>query len=312
MRALHPDLLAWLATHHGVVNHTDLERLGVSAHQRNRLLRDGVLVAYVRGVHRLAGAPATSEQAAALACAAGADVVVSHRSAGRVWNLRRLGPDQGLDVLIEGLEHRRLPGATVHRCHHIDPIDVVERSDGIRVTSPPRTVFDLASLLDDERLESVIEQVVHDGLATIPTLIATGLRLRQRGRPGSARYGRVIRSRPAWMKPVDSDLELVVERAIIAAGLPAPLRQHPIRLHTGEVIRTDFFWPEDGEVLEIDHITWHGGKVDLTADKRRDRLLRRIGINTTRVTDHEIREGLDLVIADLRDILTPTHARSVS
>ena len=82
-------------------------------------------------------------------------------------------------------------------------VDVVERPDGIRITSPPRTVFDLAAMIDDERLESIIEQVVHDGLATIPTMVATGVRLRQHGRGGSARYGRVLQSRPAWLKPVD-------------------------------------------------------------------------------------------------------------
>jgi hypothetical protein len=167
-------------------------------------------------------------------------------------------------------------------------------------------------MVDDERLESIIEQVVHDGLATIPTLVATGLRLRERGRKGSARYGRVLQSRPAWLKPVDSDLELIVERAIIAAGLPRPLRQAPIRLHTGEVIRPDYFWPVERQVLEIDHVTWHGGKLDLTADKRRDRLLRRIGINSNRITDDDVRYRLASVIDDLRVILTGTDVRSVS
>ena len=109
----------------------------------------------------------------------------------------------------------------------------------------------------------------------------------------------MLQSRPAWLKPVDSDLELIVERAIIAAGLPRPLRQHPIRLHTGEVIRADFYWEALAQVLEIDHVTWHGGKLDLTADKRRDRLLRRIGINSTRVTDEDVRRRLPAIIDDL-------------
>jgi hypothetical protein len=153
---------------------------------------------------------------------------------------------------------------------------------------------------------------VHDGLATIPTLVATGVRLRERGRKGSARFGRVLQSRPAWLKPVDSDLELIVERAIIAAGLPRPVRQHVIRLPTGELIRIDFYWPDYAEALEIDHVTWHGGKLDLTEDKRRDRMLRRLGIHTTRVTDEDVRHRLPAIIDDLRAILTPTDARSAS
>ena len=215
------------------------------ATERDRLLQDGVLVSYVHGVYRLAGVPRTPEQAAALACGAGSDVVVSHISAGREWGFRRLGSDTRLHVVIAGPNHRRLPDVVIHRSHRIDPVDVVDRGDGIRVTSPPRTVFDLASVLGDERLESIIEQVLHDGQATMPTLMATAARLRQRGRNGSARFGRVLGSRPAWLKPVDSDLELQVERAIIEAGLPRPLRQHVVRVPNGALFRLDFYWPAE-------------------------------------------------------------------
>ena len=310
--ALNSSTTAWLAAHHAVITHAELARFGVSPREVQRLLREGRLVSYIRGVYRLAGAPTTPAQAAALACAAGPDVAVSHLSAGRVWRLRRLGADRRLHVLIGGAAHRRLPGAVVHRCHRIDVADVVERPDGIRVTSPPRTVFDLASMLDDERFESVVEQVLHDGLATIPTLFGVGSRLRQQGRDGSARFGRVLHSRPAWLKPVGSDLELVLERAIVAAGLPRPVRQHPIRLHTGELIHPDFYWPAEAEALEVDHVTWHGGKLDLTEDKRRDRMLRRLGIHTTRVTDADVRMRLPSIINDLRTILQRPHARQAS
>ena len=312
MHGLRPAVMSWLSTHHGVITMADLLALGATIEQLRRLRRMGILVPYVPGVYRLAAAPRTTAQAAALACASSPDVVVSHVSAGRAWKLRRLGADDRLHVLISGAANRRIGGVVLHRCHRIDPVDVVERSDGIRLTSPPRTVFDLAAGLNDERLESIIEQVVHDELATIATLIATGKRLRQRGRRGSARFGRVLQSRPQWLKPLDSDLELLVERAIVAAGLPRPLRQHPTRLHTGELIHPDYFWPVERVVLEIDHVTWHGGKLDLTADKRRDRLLARLGIRSVRVTDIDARQRLPAVIDDLRVILERTGERGAS
>ncbi len=55
-------------------------------------------------------------------------------------------------------------------------------------------------------------------------------------------------------------------------------------------------------------MTWHGGKLDLTADKRRDRMLRRIGINSTRVTDEDVRHRLPSIIEDLRVIFSRTDA----
>jgi very-short-patch-repair endonuclease len=310
--ALNPSVAAHLSAHHGVVTKQQLEALGITRHQLNRLLRDRILVPYVYAVYRLAAAPATPEQAAALACATGPDVVVSHISAGRHWGLRALGPDSRLHVEVAGQHHQRLSGVVTHRTYRLDPIDVVEQPDGIRYTSPPRTVFDLASMLSDDRLESVIEQVLHDGLATMPTLLATVERLRQRGRKGSARVGRVIASRPAWLKPVDSELELRVERAILAAGLPRPQRQHPVWLPSGEMFRLDFYWPDELEALEIDHITWHGGKREQTADKRRDRLLRHLGINTTRITDDDVRSRLPLIVHELGAILARSRVRSMS
>jgi len=200
----------------------------------------------------------------------------------------------------------------MHRSHRIDNVDMVDRPDGIRLTSPPRTCFDLASIVSDARLESVIEQVVHEGTVTLPTLFSTGHRLRQRGRKGSARYRRVLANRPAWLKPVGSDLELQLERALIAAGMPRPLRQHALTLPDGQVIHPDFYWPEQREIVEVDHVTWHGGREASAYDKRRDRLVRRLGIGTTRVSDSDIRNHLASVVVDISSLLRRTRPREVS
>jgi very-short-patch-repair endonuclease len=310
--AFDPSVAAWLSTHHGVITRADLLRLGVTGHQVKRLLRNRELVRYASGVYRLAAAPETADQRAALACAVGPRVMLSHQSAGRVWGLRGLGPDRRLHVTMPGRTKRLVPDAVVHWSHRIDPVDVVERPDGVRATSPPRTAFDLAWWLSDERLASIVEQLVHDKRCTIPTLFATGRRLAASGRNGSDRYIRVLQSRPAWLRPVGSDLELRFERAVVAGGLPRPHRQHPILLPDGHVIHPDFYWPEEGEVVEIDHITWHGGKLDLTRDKQRDRLLRRLGIHVTRVTDSEIGDDMSRVIDDLRSILERSRVARVS
>jgi very-short-patch-repair endonuclease len=119
----------------------------------------------------------------------------------------------------------------------------------------------------------------------------------------------VLQSRPSWLKPVGSDLELRFERAIIAAGLPRPLRQHLITLLGGERIHPDFYWPDAARVVEVDHVTWHGGRLDLTYDKQRDRRLeRQLGIRTTRVTDSEIRDDLRGLIDDLGVMLRRSRA----
>ena len=298
-----PDVTRWLATHHGVAHRLDLERLGATRHQLAHAARLGAIVREGTSVYRLAAAPATAEQRMALACAAGPDVVVSHRSAGRVWGLRRLGQDDRLHVTIRARSNRQVRGVVIHRSHRIEAVDVVERADGIRLTSAPRTAFDLAAVLHDDALASILEQLLHDERCTVPTLFATGRRLGEHGRSGSARFTRVLQSRPALLKPAASDLELKLERALVEAGLPRPLRQQALRLPSGEVVHPDFYWPAQREAVEVDHVTWHGGKLDLTYDKRRDRQLWQLGIHVTRVTDDEIRRHLGRAVADIATIL---------
>lgn len=308
MPLLTPEVNAWFATHHGVSRRTDLFQLGIRPTDIRYALETGVLVAVSQAVYRLAAVPPSSEQRMALACAVDDDVVISHVSAGRLWGLRRLGRDARLHVTIGGRSNRLVPGVARHRSHRVHAIDVVGRDDGIRVTSPPRTVFDLAAMLHDDALASVIEQVLHEQRCTVPTLFDTGRRLAERGRNGSARFARVLQSRPALLKPVASDLELMLEQAILDAGLPRPLRGHPVRLRSGDTVHPDFLWPEAREAVEVDHVTWHGGKLDLTYDKRRDRELWKVGVHVTRVTDSEISNHLGRVIADLRAILRPSRA----
>jgi very-short-patch-repair endonuclease len=276
--------------------------LGLSRGQLDRLRAQGLLVCEADAVYRLTAAPRTDDQLAAIACATSPDVVVSHVSAGRTWGFRRMGRDDRLHVTMNGRSNRLVPGVVIHRSHRIDEVDIIEHGDGIRVTGPPRTVFDLAATVRDDALASIVEQLLHDSLCSLATLLATGDRLAERGRTGSARFRRVLASRPTDAAALASDLELRFEEALVEAGLPRPLRQHPIAL-LGGVIHPDFYWPDEREIVEVDHVTWHGGKADLTYDKRRDRELWRRGIHVTRVTDDEIRFALTRVVADIAAIL---------
>ncbi|MDH3300839.1 MAG: DUF559 domain-containing protein [Acidimicrobiia bacterium] len=72
---------------------------------------------------------------------------ISFRSAGRGYSLPVPADDQGLGIEVTvpiGTGGRSFPGVTVHRTRLPLEIDVVE-VDGLRTTSPARTVFDLAS-----------------------------------------------------------------------------------------------------------------------------------------------------------------------
>jgi hypothetical protein len=303
MASLGPSALRVIAQRHGVVTGIQLRALGLTNKQIVCLLRNGELIAERKGVFRHAAARRTLDQQLALACAASVWVAISHQSAGKVSGLRRLGRDQRIHATIPGRAHIRIPGVVIHRSHLILPTDIVERDDGIRLTSIERTIFDLASVVSDHALESIIEQAVHDDLCAISSLRVAGNALCRQGRNGSERFRRVLDSRPEWWTAVDTDLELRLEQAIVVAGLPRPIRQFEITLPDGSDIHPDFYWPDPPIALEVDHSSWHGGREQQTYDKWRDRQLTRIGVRPMRVSEDDIRFRLQTVIADLAAVL---------
>jgi hypothetical protein len=293
-----------LSTHHGIASRSRLVELGLTPTRIDRLLRNGTLERVYRSVYRLTGAPPTPLQPLAAACAFDDRVIAAFTTAGRVWAWRKMG-EGDVCVLVPGVSSPLLHGVTIHRCHRIDRNHWIERDDGIRVTTPARTIFDLARVLSDHALESVIEQALERGMTSIPQLYAMGRTLRPYGREGSARFARVLDARPAWLAPVGSDLELRVERALLARGMPQPVRQACLRLSDGALVRPDFYWPDLALVVEVDHVMWHGPRLSSQRDKWRDRQLHRsFGIHTTRVTDEDVQDRFRATIDELVDELT--------
>jgi very-short-patch-repair endonuclease len=286
---------------HGNASRAQLRDAGMSDDQIDRATQSGIFELVQPGIARLAAAPLTARSELIAPCLVDpGGVVVSHHSAGRLHGLRRLGPDRRVHVTIAGSRHLRLRGIVLHRSHAFATCDIEPSDDGLWATSPLRTAFDLAWQLSDGQLESVIEQLLDRRLCQPRDLWEIVHRLGRSGRRGTARWRRVLESRPQ-AEPLDSDLEVRFEQAIRAAGLPAPVRHAAVELPTGEIIHPDFYWPANALAVEVDHPTWHGGRTDRERDSRRDRLLRSIGIEVRRVLDAELLDPATLreVVRDI-------------
>jgi hypothetical protein len=171
-------------------------------------------------------------------------------------------------------------------------------------------VFDAAAWLAADDLESVIEQGIARGNFTVPTLWAHARRLRRRGRPGSARFIDVLARRETWRRPVDSDYELRLERAMRARGFPPLTRQHRLAIAPGMIIHPDLGIPADGFFVEVDHLSWHGGRLEGAYDRRRDLKVRAAtGFCVERVTDIAIDNHLAETIEDLWAVWQQAHGR---
>lgn len=287
---------------HGVTTRQRLRHRGLTDRQIHHLVRGGRLRLAARGVLVDSGSPDTFEQRMAIVCAATGGVVM-FPTAGKVWRLRGTPRRPMIHVAVDWT--RRVsapPGAVIHRTTSLPPEDVVVRRDGISVTSPPRTVFDAAAAVDAAAVESMIEQGIDRKMFIVVTLARMSARLYAPARRGAPTFRQVLASRPAWCKPVRSDLELRLARAMQAGGFPPLVRGHPVQVGPCEIVHPDLGVPEDRFYVEVDHFTWHGGRRDATYDRIRDMKVRLTGASVERVTDLAIETDIDNVVERLRQL----------
>lgn len=179
-------------------------------------------------------------------------------------------------------------GVCVHRTTHA-PDDVTTR-DGLRITTPLRTVLDLARSLPLSEAVAAADSALRRGLLTIAELKA-GLRRMPNG-PGRSRVARVL----AMVDPASgSVLESLCRVLFALRGLPAPVTQHWVRA-TGWSGRVDFAWPERRLVVETDGFAFHSDRTTFRLDRRRDNALQREGWRVVRVTYEDVLRAPDYVV----------------
>lgn len=292
MQPLPRPLIALARGQHGLLTKDQLAM--ISRRQRSLAIGSGQLTITHRYVYRLASHPETFEQRCLAACLAAPHAVLSGPTAGRLHNVRRVHTD---DVHILARRAIELTGVSAHRTTMLGPADV-QMLGPLRVLRPARLACDLAAYVDDAVLESAIEQMLDRGQFTMSTLRSLARRFCTSGRNGSARLARVLDGRPNWRRPVDSDIELRLLRELASRGLDV-VTQVPVPLDSGRTVHLDLAVPDVGLGIEVDHVTWHGGRLDAQRDKARDRELMRLGWTVVRATDEDIERRLTSVADDV-------------
>lgn len=173
--------------------------------------------------------------------------------------------------------------ATVHRTHLPEPH--VRRVEGIPVTSPARTIFDLAGILHPARTERALDNALARRLTTMADVHRVAGLLAVRA--GSALMRRLLADRDASYVPPESNLESRFEWVLRAAGVRVPRRQRDVG--GGEwVARADYLDPDRKVVVEIDSDLHHSTLLDEQSDSRRDEALGAAGYRVVRVREHDL------------------------
>jgi hypothetical protein len=233
---------------------------GLTDHDLRRQRRSGELVSLGRGAYVQApGTPPQYEAKHALLAAVrderqAADGVLSHVSAAvlhgmSTWGLR-------LDR-VHRTRDRRTGGRLGEGVHvHTAPLapDEIEEIDGLLVTSPARTVIDIARTARFDAAVAAADSALHKHL-TDPDELARAAH-RCAGWPGAPQARQVV-------TVADGDSDSVGESrsrlAIQQAGLPAPVLQWKVE-GNGRAFEVDFGWPELQTVGEFDGL-WKYGRL---------------------------------------------------
>ncbi len=125
-----------LARQHGVASTQQLLDTGLSARQLRHLQQSEDLELVLRGAYRTPSAPDTELARCAAVCAARSDVAIAGPTAGRLWGFRRLPADHRIHVLAPPASNPAIARWVVpYRTDALHDHDVVERDDGIRITT---------------------------------------------------------------------------------------------------------------------------------------------------------------------------------
>ena len=166
------------------------------------------------------------------------------------------------------------------------------------MTTPHRTLFDLAAVIDRQALERAAERA--DALRlTEPSLAA--LLARHPHRPGATAL-RAILGREVSATATRSELEDRFLVFLDAHGLPRPLVNNGIEVR-GRWMECDCVWPSQRLVVELDGRATHDTTAAFERDRDRDRLLQAAGWRVVRITWRQLIADVDRIAADLRDLL---------
>jgi very-short-patch-repair endonuclease len=271
-----PDVLvARLAAQHwGVLSADELRRCGLSNKVVEHRVRSGHLHPLYRGVYAVGHTNVPLEGrflAAVKAC--GPTAHLSHFSAAAHYGLVRWD-DRYPEVTTTAKRSHR--GIRVHRSSMLDVRDLT-RHKGIPVTTPARTLIDLAATFDYRALRRTVREAQRK-LVTIRQIIETLDRLGPR--PGIANLTKILATGYA---PTRSELEDAVLDLLLNAGFQPPEVNQPLHIN-GRKLIPDFRWPDQHLIIEADGAEWHDDRLTREDDAEKQAILEAHGERVIRVT----------------------------
>ncbi len=274
----------------------------------SRQATDGRLHRIHRGVYAVGHRSAsriTHLRAALLACGEGA--VVSHGTAAALHRFWDYWP-QLIDVTVPVEAGRKVDGIRCRRCRYPEP-EEVETRHGMAVTTPARTLVDLAGIVDLATLRKTVGRTAIRKRLDVQAVDVSIYNAK--GRRGLKTLELALvpyRTKDGKAPDVRSDLETLVLPHLLELGLARP--QVNAWLHVdGERFLVDFLWEEAMAVVETDGRETHETPTAFQSDRRRDQFLAAAGYRVLRVTWRQIHGERAAVLDRVSRAVSPRRRR---
>lgn len=226
--------------------------------------------------------------------------VASHEAAAQLHDMRSVTKGRVV-VSVPVRRSNRFVGALVHQSTDLTP-DQLMVVEGLAVTTPARTVIDLAAVLARSQLERVISFAVADGILDLDYITELFHRLARKGKPG-VRNLRAVLSGIAAPSTPESELEVRFLGLIRKAGLPDPVAQYRAPWLRSVNGRVDFAYIHERVVIEVDGRRWHSGPDSFLRDRERANLAQLAGWQLLSFTWEHITHQPRYVISTVRKAL---------
>jgi len=289
------------AEQHGAVTLHQLRAVGMTDEVSRKRVSAGELVLVHSRVLVLAGSPDTAKRRAVAATLQHRGAV-SHRSAAGFWGVA--------GFLAEPVEVTRLRGGrldhdlsiTVHEPRKLEPHHLTVL-DGVKLTTPSRTLFDLAGIVNPGRLERALDSAWAMRLVRYTELRSMLEELGCRGRSGIVAMRELLDARSDHHRPPESGLESRFEEICRHAGVGLDEFERQVDVGGDDrwTGRSDFRHRRLPIVVFVDSERYHSAFIDCERDRCQTAELELGGFVVVRVTDVDVWHRPALVLAKLRD-----------
>jgi very-short-patch-repair endonuclease len=289
---------------YGAFSRGQARHAGFSADAVQRRVRKGTWRPLHPGVYRATGAaPTWLQRCAAAALWAGEGAAVAGFSAARLW-----GFELPAKIEADPLVHLDLPnpwwrgalvGVRSFRRVKLGRDDLASHQ-GIRCTTPERTLLDIAGLLGAQGLEIALDSARRRYPQVTRALARLLIRLGTRGRKGAGILRALVADRLDLRQ--DSAVEVRLLRGLRCTGL-RPRCNVRIRVQGKHVATVDFLFPKERVIIQTHGYAFHSDRRQWERDIAQTRALQQLGYRVIAFSAAEVRGDLAGCVRAVRLLL---------